>query len=347
MHRHGTQRQLAGVLLVAHGRRWDATLCVLHPGYPLTEEVRGAGVPVVECGPAGPLDVRWLLRLRRLIRSGRFDVVHSSLWGCNVVTRVAAAGPGRPAVVVAERSVESWRSRGGRAIDRALRPLADGYIANSAAVAEFVAWAHGVPREQVRVIPNGVDGRVFHPPDALAARAGRPRIGSVGRLVRGKGLDVVLAALPAVLVRREAELVVVGEGEERPRLEEAARGLPVTFLGELPSPADVADFLRTLDVFVTASRWEGMPNAVLEALACGVPVVATSVPGMAEATGGRARLVPPDDPRALARALVAALADGRGGRGERLRLPTFDEVAELHRQAFEAARARRARAGGG
>jgi glycosyltransferase involved in cell wall biosynthesis len=335
---HGTQRQLAAMLRCAHRRYWDATLAVLRAGDPLAHEVADAGVPVVEFH-GRDMDPRRFVSLRRLLRGA--DVVHSSLWGANAYARLAlAAGRRRPAVVVAERSVESFRSPARRAIDRALRPWTDEYIANSDDVAEFVAAVHGVGRSRITVIKNGVDRSVFFPgDDGKPDIAGPARLGTVGRLIPEKGLDVLLAALPAILRTRPVVLTVVGDGPERARLERGARGLPVVFAGYMHAPSQIASFLRGLDVFVMPSRWEGLPNAVLEALACGVPVVATDVPGMAEAAAGNALLVPPGRPQALADAVSRALES-------RVR-PTvsprsFDDVATTHLAVFDRAFGRRA-----
>src|SRR5580765_7447531 len=100
---HGTQRQLAGMLAAAHGHHWDATLCVLRSGDELTQHVRDEGVPTIELGATSDADPRRLGRLHRIVSNGRFDVIHSSLWGTNVVTRAAAVGRRRPAIVVSER----------------------------------------------------------------------------------------------------------------------------------------------------------------------------------------------------------------------------------------------------
>jgi glycosyltransferase involved in cell wall biosynthesis len=97
--------------------------------------------------------------------------------------------------------------------------------------------------------------------------------------------------------------------------------------------------LRSIDVFVMPSRWEGLPNALLEAIACGIPVVATDVPGMAEAAGGHALLVPPDQPAALAEAVCRALASPSR---PTVSLNSFDEVAATHLAVFERAYARKA-----
>jgi glycosyltransferase involved in cell wall biosynthesis len=337
---NGTERQLAGMLRAAHGRRWDATLCVLHGGFPLARELAETGVPTIELDSGGGVGGR-LLRLRRQTRSGSYQVVHSSLWGGNVAARLAAASPSRPAVVISERRVEDFRPRSHRLVDLALRPLTDEYIGNSDDVGEFIARAHRPGPDRITVIPNGLDAEVFHPVADSRARDGRPlRVGAMGRLVRQKGFDVLLAALPHVLEGRRVELAIAGAGDEEASLRTAAAGLPVRFLGPLATPTVVADFLRGLDLFVMPSRYEGLPNAVIEALACGVPVVATDVPGMAEATAGQARLVTPDDAAGLATAVLEALADNR--RPERPPVPTFLEVADAHLEVFERAVRRRA-----
>jgi glycosyltransferase involved in cell wall biosynthesis len=337
MPRHGTQLQLAAMLRLAHGHHWNAMLAVLRRGDPLVQEISTAGVPVVEFD-GRDTDPRRFVALRRLLR--RADVVHSSLWGANAYARAAAASlRGRPAVVVSERSVEELRSGDRRSVDRVLRAWTEEYIANSSDVARFVARAHGVPLDRVSVIRNGVDRTVFFPPPHRPAHGSSARLGTVGRLVPEKGVDVLLAAMPAILARRPATLTVVGDGPERRTLETRARALPVAFAGELRSPSDVASFLRGLDVFVMPSRWEGLPNAVLEALACGVPVVASDVSGMAEAAEGRALLVPPGKPAALADAVCRTLESPPP---PTVIPPTFDDVTAAHLSVFRRAFARRA-----
>jgi glycosyltransferase involved in cell wall biosynthesis len=333
---HGTQRQLAGMLRSAHGNLWDATLAILRAGDPLAKEVADADIPVVQfAGREG--DPRRFLWLRRLISSA--DVVHSSLWGANVYARlVAGSRRRRPAVVISERSVEEFRPPARRRVDRALRRWTEEYIANSSDVAAFVASAHGVPVDRVTVIRNGIDRSIFFPERAPRDRGGPVRLGAVGRLIPEKGLDILLAAMPKIVASQPVVLTVVGDGSERPVLERQARGLPVVFAGYMGAPSDVASFLRSLDVFIIPSRWEGLPNALLEAMACGVPVVATDVPGMREAAGDDALLVPPDQPTALAEAVCRALSSPDR---PTVSLNSFDDVAAAHLATFERAHARR------
>lgn len=333
---HGTQRQLAAMLRCAHQRYWNATLAVLRAGDPLTHEVADARVPVVEYS-GRDADPRRFVSLRRLLRTA--DVVHSSLWGANLYARlVVATRRRRPAVVISERSVEEFRSAFRRGIDRALRDRTDEYIVNSNDVAEFVATAHGVPMDRITLIRNGIDRSVFFPGSGRRDRVGAARLGTVGRLIPEKGLDILLSAMPRILATQPVVLTVVGDGPERTALEHKARGMPVEFVGHMDAPSDLASFLRSLDVFIMPSRWEGLPNALLEALACGVPAVATDVPGMAEAAEGQALLVPPDQPVALAEAVCHAIASPAA---PTVSLNSFDAVATAHLAVFERAFARR------
>jgi glycosyltransferase involved in cell wall biosynthesis len=154
---------------------------------------------------------------------------------------------------------------------------------------------------------------VFAPRDrsacraALGIRAARLAL-FVGNLVPVKAVDVLLAAW-GMLRDPDAALRIVGDGAERGRLEAMAARLPgVSFLGALGQP-EVARWMAAADVLVLPSRSEGMPNVVVEALASGVPVVASGVGGIGElvADGANGKLVPPGDPAALAGALSSAL----------------------------------------
>ena len=332
----GTELQLAGLLKTAHGTQWNATLCVLYPGFTLAHEVSDAGVPVIELDGTNRFHLDRFHDLRKIVRSGRYDVVHTSLWGASAFTRVAVLGVNRPAVVMTEQRVEDFRPRRRRMIDRMLRPTTDAWTGNSRDVCDFITRAHGAPLTRVHLLHNAVDTNVFYP--ALrrpAVDKGTPRIGTLGRLVHQKGLDVLLAAVPIVLATRTVDVDIAGDGELRDDLEIAASGLPITFRGRIDGPRAVANYLRSLDVYIMPSRYEGLPNAMLEALSCGVPVVATDAPGMTEATGSRANLVPPDDPHALAQAILQTLE--QPPIQDLIAWPSFREAAAAHLQIFELA----------
>jgi glycosyltransferase involved in cell wall biosynthesis len=177
--------------------------------------------------------------------------------------------------------------------------------------------AHGFRLAGVQVIPNGVDLTRFRPASAESPPARRDgRVLYIGRLTYQKGVDVLLAAWRGVQERlpasRRATLVIVGAGPGQAQLECLAASLGITesvkFVGE---QSDVAAWLRLSDVAVLPSRWEGMPNALLEAMASGLPCVATRVSGSEEVIqhGVNGLLVEPEDDVALAEALLTVLLD--------------------------------------
>jgi glycosyltransferase involved in cell wall biosynthesis len=177
----------------------------------------------------------------------------------------------------------------------------------------------GVPATNVRHIPYGVDTEVFSPVSESVKSDLRRRLGLpsgllvifTGRLVHRKGVDVLLEAWSLCHQAADAALLIAGAGSERDNLLAQARGLGVEsrvrFLGEL---ADVVPYLQAADIYAFASRGEGLPNAVLEAMAAGLPVVATCIGGIVDAIQDSRNgvLVPVEDARATAKALDTLLA---------------------------------------
>ncbi|MBP2232988.1 glycosyltransferase involved in cell wall biosynthesis [Azospirillum agricola] len=235
--------------------------------------------------------------------------------------------------------VPGFRCEGVDRFHRLLAPMtrtvwrqAAAVTANSAGLADLAKGF--MPGLDIPVIPNGVDSTLFHPAVPVRAVAGGAaatrssdgpvRLLAVGRLVAQKGIDVLIDALARPGLGNVA-LDVVGDGEWRDALERQAAGHGlagrVRIHGWL-SRAALAEVYRKADVFVLPSRDEGMPNVVLEAMASGLPVVASAVAGACDLVveGETGFLVPPEDPDALAAALRrlagdAALRAGFGGRG--------------------------------
>lgn len=211
-----------------------------------------------------------------------------------------------------------------RAIARRSRHLASAHavVAASAFAARRLAEGYGVARERIALIPNGVDLDRFRPgpPDPRLAEAlglaGRRVILAATRLVPRKGVDRLIAALPRVVARApDAVLVVVGDGPQRADLETMARGLPVRFLGAQPAER-MPDLHRLAEVVALPNREEpgeadGIPMTLLEAQACGRPVLAGRAGGSPEAVtdGETGLLVAGDDAGAIASALVRVLTD--------------------------------------
>jgi glycosyltransferase involved in cell wall biosynthesis len=239
-----------------------------------------------------------------------------------------------------------------RAVGRAILRRSDFVIAVSQAVRRH-AIGLGYPATRIEVIPNGVDLETFRPPPREAVRAGRPRVAFVGRLLFNKGPQYLVAAAPLVLGRHpDTEFVIIGDGPLRPRLEQAVarQGLAgaFRFLGMRSDvPALLGD--PTLSLFVRPSLSEGLPLTVLEAMACGLPVVATPVGGTAEVVRDdeTGYLVPPRAVEPLAAAICRLLDDpvharalGANGRALVEREYSWERIAERTVAVYERVLAR-------
>jgi len=281
------------------------------------ENLRADGFLVDDLGAPDPGPVRALSALVRETGRRRPDLVHAWLFRANFLVRFAARLRGVPNIA-SVRTLEmerTWQPR----LDALTHGLVDRYLAVSRAAARFTA-AHGVPGDKITVVPNGLAPGEFEEPPGW--REFRRRFGvpedaflavCAGRLRWEKGQAVLLEALARLAAEggRPAFLLLAGAGPDEARLREQARALgleeSVRFGGLLEDPREA---YRAADLLVQPSLWEGMPNAVLEAMAQGTPAVASSVGGVPEVVRDAVTglLVPPGDPAALATA-VARLRD--------------------------------------
>jgi glycosyltransferase involved in cell wall biosynthesis len=242
------------------------------------------------------------------LRAVRPAVLHSFLFHANLAGRVAGRLAGVPRVISSVRVCEvdrPWRA----ALDRLTQRWMDLETCVAGAVRDYTRRAAGIPDRKLAVIHNGVEI-----PDGAptAGRAPGRRVLTVAHLRPQKGIPDLLRAAPGVLAAHpDATFTIVGGGDvDAYRRMAAAAGMggAVTFAGET---ADAGPHFRSADLFVLPSRWEGCPNAVLEAMAAGLPVVATTVGGTPELVvdGETGRLAPPGSPGMLAVAIRELLAD--------------------------------------
>ncbi len=287
----------------------------LLPAGRLANQIRSLGVPVTSLNMSRVRSLAALAKLRNLLLHKDWDLVHSILVHGNLAARFARWSLPRTPLISSVRVAERGKSWQRRAEQLTWR-MSDAVVAVSEAVATFLRRA-GVARHRIHVIPNSVDTTEVRnaravPRTEIGVANDAPLILFVGRLHRQKGLDLLLHAL-AVLHHSlpHAVLAVAGDGPERPRLARLAVELGVAdhvrWLGWQPNPLGL---MKTADVLAAPSRWEGMPNVILEAMAAGTPVVGTAVEGITELLRpGRGVLVPPDDPTGLAEALRHLLGD--------------------------------------
>jgi glycosyltransferase involved in cell wall biosynthesis len=314
----GAERSLLHLLAGQQRDNWSPLL-VHHesPGIvPLLEEARASGVPTrsVPPMPPGLRGLRHMAALMRLLSDARPSVFHAHLtWPLACTYGLLSAALSRVPAIVAtvQLFVDIPYGRWVRARQRVLSTRVGRYIAVSRALAGRLHQTFGIPRDKISVVHNGV------PVLPLPRQHGSAEIGSsappvvltTARLDPQKGLDDLLVA--AALVP-EARFVVAGDGPQRGHLVARAESLGlsdrVSFLG---LRRDVPELLAGCDLFVLPSRYEGLPLAVLEAMAAGKPVVATAIAGTDEAVvpGLTGLLVPPGDGPALAAAIRAILGD--------------------------------------
>ena len=272
----------------------------------------------------------WVYQFQRRRGFGRLtmDALHfDEEWFCRLAWRDISSRPVAPDIVHAHALYQAARLRQGPAAVVLNFPgepnpryaadiaMADGLIADGWAAAALPAKL-GHP---VHSVPKGVDAERFRPAGPNLRRElavdGKRVILSVGRFVPIKNTALTIEAM-AQLTQRDstAHLVLVGEGPELGNLKAQVERLGiagrVTFAGYVPQD-ELGPYYRSADVFVLASDFDNSPNVVLEAMSCGVPVVATDVGGVAEyvAAGRGGELVPARDSAALARALGDWLSD--------------------------------------
>lgn len=352
----GAEQQLR--LLLRHLPAQCDVVTLTNPGT-VAAGLAADGVRVVHLGMRGNLDLDALPRLARLIRAGRYDLVHTHLYRACLYGRVAARLAGVGAVVATEHSIGDSRlegrplTAGVRGLYLAGERLGRATVAVSPTVAQRLRhW--GVPGQRIRVIPNGIDAprfrfdevhrkeaRAFHglPADAYV-------VGGVGRLTPGKRFDVLVRALDQL--PGDVRLLLVGAGPEEAALRRTAHRLGVAdrvvLTGErpyLPGPGDddapgLVELLSAMDVLASPSPEESFGLAVVEALAAGLPVLYASCPAVddlpPDAVPGARRVRGGAD--AYARDLLRLRATGPGGRAVPDAVQRYD-IARTARQLMD------------
>ncbi len=292
----GAERCLAQVATGLDRSRFAATVYSLAARPPverssLVQQLEAAAVPVRFVGVRAAWQLGTAIkRLRRLLAEQRPEIVQTFLFHANVVGTLAVRGSCAPRLVHGVRVADpSWFRQ---AVERRTSARADKIVCVSRSVAEYCAARLGVATDKLAVIPNGIDVEAcanVQPANLseFGLPPGRRAIVFVGRLHPQKGLDWLLAFAPRLFEQLpEHDLLLVGDGPERARLESLVRSRVldrrVYFAGWSPR---IPQILRASELLILPSRWEGMPNVLLEAMAAELPVVSTRVQGVAEVLG--------------------------------------------------------------
>ena len=350
----GTETHVLELASRINRTRFDLTVCSLKSGGCVADQLRARGVRVVSLGGTGKMDARVMLRLWRFIKREQPDVIQAFLFWANIAARLVGHFASTMRVISSyhdEVVPEGWLNR---AIDRLTMKWTRYLVCCSEAVRRSVEQRIGGKKEQFVVIPFGVETCRFGDGGmtsevVLGLREELPVIGTVCRLVEPKkGLRFLLEAMGHL--EREAakpvcQLLIVGEGPA----EEALRSLSER-LGIAPRVIfsgrrrDIPQLLSLMDIFVLPSLYEGFGIAILEAMAAGKPVVATTVGGLPEfvVEGENGFLVPPGDSVGLAAAIRHLLAQperakamGCNGQEHVRKHYSIESVVRQHEQLYE------------
>lgn len=337
----GTQRQALELASRTDPRLFEVELWMMRSGrdFGLPRAVEGLTRRVLsKSTTVGPES---LLRLGLLLQSHPVDLLLlltaiPNIWG-RLLGRMARV----------PRIVATVRGEGSpfRQHEKLLWRCAHHHVCNSAALKTILIRKYGIPEDRISVIVNGIDPHTYPVRPPSISPPGKHLVLCVARMVPDKDLRTLLAAFELLRQRcPSASLLMVGDGPLRREIcIKARQKIPRTHFQWLPGRQDLVPIYHQADLFVLSSILEGFPNVVMEAMACGLPVVATRVGGLQElvAHGQSGLLVNPGDPEALADAMAQLLSDpdrrtalGIAGRRRIETLFSIQTSARSHERLF-------------
>jgi glycosyltransferase involved in cell wall biosynthesis len=303
---------------------YDQTVCSFDDVGALKESYQKLGIPVYIIQRKHRFDPIVLTKLYQLIQHGKFSIIQTVLFYPDVVGMLTGAAAGvkvRISVETASHYNVFFSPPYRRLMYRTAMKYVSRIIAVSGEVKNSIIQRERIHSSRIAVIPNAVDFRLYDPVSNGSNRKKKelhlqnafPVLGTVARLTHVKGHGVLIRAAVDLVKKYPAlHCLFIGDGELRSDLEkqinEMGLGDHFSFLG---FRKDIPELLYALDIFVLPSLTEGMPNVILEAMACSVPVVATEVGGIPEVIrdGWNGILIPPEDPKKLAGAILKLLED--------------------------------------
>ncbi|MFM7375322.1 MAG: glycosyltransferase [Chthoniobacterales bacterium] len=310
----GAQSALLDLVGSMDRSQFHIEVATMHGRGLFADQLEAKGVKVHSLAP-GKWPPVYIPNLVQLLRNGRYDLLHFHLQGSNWLAKPFSAFVASARRVAHDHSSADLRFRKwwSLAPDAAAHLFSHRVVAVSRGVADFLRRREFVPASKIAVVPNGVDTKMFRPVTpterekartALGASTGQFVAGALGRLAPEKNFQSLAAlahAMPDVL------FVIGGTGPERDAVLAASGGAKnLRLLGEV---SDRPLFYAALDVLILPSLHEALPMTVLEAMASGVPVIASNLEGVSSALGGTGLLVPAGDMNALENALRSVVAN--------------------------------------
>jgi len=345
--RSSAARQLVQLAKGLPRDEFEVHVCTLERAGALAADLQAAGIPLHVVGQPWTFDPFTFWKLRQYIRQLKPDLVQTWTFVANTYGRLAARSADVGTIVATQRSADPAEAERQKWVDRWLARRTDAIVVNGRAV-QALQIAQGIAPSKLRLIPDGVEPAAPSPTTHadLLAEFGLPPgaklIGAVGRLCHQKRLkDLIWATDLIKVIRDDVHLLIIGEGTQRRNLERFRDNCRIRdkahFLGER---ADIPRLMPHFELLWLASDFEGVPNVVLEAMACGLPIVATDIEGNRELVthGQNGFLVPLGDRAGLGRCANKILQDAalrqRLGEASRVRVShDFTVAAMVERHA--------------
>ena len=314
----GTEKMIYYLARGLDKKKFNVTVACLTCGGAIADELRRAGIDVHPLCMKSKFDVGIIYSLYSLIKEKKVDLLHTYLFHANLLGRIVGKLAGVPVIISSERTM-GYEGKHRKVMNRITSPLATAFTANSHAVKNFMVEEIRLPEEKINVIYNGVDLEMFElkvEKEKMRKSLGVEREDmvcvTVARLDVLKGVSYLIKAARKVVEEKpNTRFLIVGDGPLKKELKKLSNRLGldehVFFLG---LRHDIPEILKSSDIFILPSVWEGLPNAVLEAMAAGLPIVATKTAGVPElvSEGETGFLAEPKNPDALAETIIRSLS---------------------------------------
>jgi glycosyltransferase involved in cell wall biosynthesis len=308
----GAERQLFYLIRGLNKERFQTSLVPLWPDYTMRAQFESAGATVVPIHKRWKYDFSLLFRLSAFIRRLQPDIVQCQMYTANMWGRVAAKMAGSKIIIISERNSDYlWKRRWHFAAERRLNRYATAFLGNSYRVCRYCEENLKLREGAFRLMHNGVDVNEFTPSERMPGQTINPVIGTVANLYPNKDLPNFLRMAAYVLNKWPcARFRIVGYGTELNSLKNLAADLGIANQVEFAGACNsIADEYKRFDIFVLSSVHEGFANVIIEAMASGIPVIATNVGAASETIveGKSGFLAPSRNPDALAARVNALL----------------------------------------
>ena len=332
----GTQRYAVTLLKYLDRTKFSPQLWVLRGGNDMTSLAEESNAPIKWLSKSSYVSPYSILHLMWRLFRHRPQILYTLTVVPNIWGRVLGRMAGVPVII------SGYRSLLPKQFEKWLWPLSDRIICNAEALKENMAERFSVDRSRIAVVPNAVDPDLFSP--CAQERAAEPTVLYIGRLVFDKAPFTLLEAFRLVAEKNpSAHFLIIGNGNLKEKLKSKLKSLPLSSrIQMIPGTREIAPYLRKAWIFALSSDREASPNVILEAMASGLPVVATRVGGIPELIEHEINgiLVEPGNPLHLAESIVELIENEQKreqlGRRARERIIARNNLKEIIKQTENA-----------